>query len=73
MMAKAFSGNADSQREHSIHRIEADLLIPGRGEPIKDGVVILDENRISYAGPAGDAPQKPQAVRHRATAILPGL
>ena len=56
-----------------MHRIEADLLIPGRGEPVSDGVVVLDGDRIGYAGPAADAPQTPQASRHRAAAVLPGL
>ena len=56
-----------------MHRIEAGLLIPGRGEPVSDGVVILDGGRISYAGPAADAPQTPQASQDRAVAVLPGL
>ena len=37
-------------------RIEADLLIPGRGEPITDGVVVIDGAHIAYAGPAAGAP-----------------
>ena len=36
-----------------MHRIEAELLIPGHGGPIRDGVVVLDGSRIGYAGPAG--------------------
>src|ERR1700748_252651 len=40
-----------------MFRIEADLLIPGRGDPIRDGVVLLDGAKISYAGPAGAAPE----------------
>jgi imidazolonepropionase-like amidohydrolase len=56
-----------------MHRIEADLLIPGRGEPVGDGVVVLDGDKVSYAGPAGGAPPTPQAQRHRAAAVLPGL
>jgi imidazolonepropionase-like amidohydrolase len=56
-----------------MHRIEADLLIPGRGEPVSDGVVVLDGDRIGYAGPAAGAPQTPRATRHRAAAVLPGL
>lgn len=56
-----------------MHRIEADLLIPGRGEPIEDGVVVLEGSRISYAGPAAAAPAMPQAELHRAAAVLPGL
>jgi len=56
-----------------MHRIEADQLIPGRGEPVSDGVVVLDGDRISYAGPAAGAPETPHAKRHRAVAVLPGL
>jgi len=56
-----------------MHRIEAGLLIPGRGEPVSDGVVVLDGGRVSYAGPAAGAPQTPQASQHRAAAVLPGL
>lgn len=56
-----------------MHRIEAELLIPGRGAPVLDGVVVLDGARISYAGPAGDAPDTPGAVTHRAAAVMPGM
>jgi len=56
-----------------MHRIEAELLIPGRGEPVRDGVVVLDNGQVSYAGPAGGAPGTPGAHTHRAAAVLPGL
>jgi imidazolonepropionase-like amidohydrolase len=56
-----------------MHRIEADLLIPGRGEPVRDGVVVLDGRQVSYAGPASGAPGTPGADTHRAAAVLPGL
>ncbi len=56
-----------------MHRIEADLLVPGRGEPVSNGVVVLDGDRIGYAGPAAGAPETPHAARHRAVAVLPGL
>ena len=36
-----------------MERIYANLLIPGIGDPIHDGVVVLDGHRISYAGTAG--------------------
>ena len=42
-----------------MYRIEAELLIPGRGEPVRDGVVVLNGARISYAGPASMAPAVP--------------
>jgi hypothetical protein len=56
-----------------VERIEADLLIPGTGEPIRDGVVVWDGPTISYAGPAANAPSTPQAPSTRAATVLPGL
>jgi imidazolonepropionase-like amidohydrolase len=56
-----------------MERIEAELLIPGGGEPVSDGVVIVDGPVISYAGPAGQAPATPGAVVHRAAAVMPGM
>jgi imidazolonepropionase-like amidohydrolase len=56
-----------------IERIEADQLIPGRGLPIPDGVVVLDGNHIAYAGPAAGAPDTPAATVTRAPTVLPGL
>jgi imidazolonepropionase-like amidohydrolase len=56
-----------------VERIHADLLIPGQGPPIPDGVVILDGPEISYAGPADDAPDTPGAQTHRTAAVMPGL
>ena len=56
-----------------MHRIEAELLIPGRGDPVRDGVVVLDGPRISYAGPAGLAPPTPGAPVSRVVAVMPGM
>jgi imidazolonepropionase-like amidohydrolase len=56
-----------------MYRIEADLLIPGRGEPVTDGVVLLDGSRIGYAGPASGAPQPSDAEVSRAAAVMPGM
>ncbi|HEU5471316.1 MAG TPA: amidohydrolase family protein [Actinophytocola sp.] len=54
-------------------RIEAAQLIPGRGEPIQNGVVILDDV-IGYAGPAAGAPAATNGtVVIRAHTVLPGL
>ena len=55
-----------------MERIEADLLIPGTGEPIRDGLVVWEGPTITYAGPAADAPPTPQAPSTRAAAVLPG-
>ncbi len=56
-----------------MERIEAELLIPGRGEPVSDGVVVLDGPVISYAGSAKDAPATPGARVHRTEAVMPGM
>jgi len=56
-----------------MHRIEAEVLIPGHGDPVRDGVVVLDGARIGYAGPAGMAPPTPGAPVTRATAVMPGM
>src|SRR6266704_54127 len=56
-----------------MDRIQARLLIPGAGDPITDGVVVLDGSRISYAGPAAGAPATPGADTHQAAAVMPGM
>ena len=56
-----------------MHRIEAGLLIPGHGDPVSDGVVVLDGPSIGYAGPAGLAPPTPGAPVTRVTAVMPGM
>ncbi len=56
-----------------MHRIEAELLIPGHGAPVTNGVVLLDGPEISYAGPAALAPPSPSASLTRAVAVMPGM
>src|SRR5712671_8003351 len=56
-----------------MHRIEAELLIPGHGQPVRDGVVVLDGARIDYAGPAGTAPATPDAAVSRVATVMPGM
>src|SRR5215471_10891722 len=56
-----------------MERIEASLLIPGRGEPVRDGVVLLDGERITYAGPAAGAPGTPGVTPVTVAAVMPGL
>jgi imidazolonepropionase-like amidohydrolase len=51
-------------------RIDAEILIPGRGEPITDGSVITEAGTITYAGPRADAPAMPAV---RVQVALPGL
>jgi len=56
-----------------MQRITADLLIPGSGDPVRDGVVVLDGTRIGYAGPAAGAPDTPGAAQCHAAAVMPGM
>ena len=54
--------------------IVADVLIPGRGDPIEGGTVVLDGAEIIYAGPSDTAPSRSadDAVTEVPT-VLPGL
>lgn len=56
-----------------MERIEADLLIPGRGAPLHNGVVILDGPTITYAGSAAGAPQDCNGDPVRVVVAMPGL
>lgn len=54
-------------------RIESDRLIPGRGEVIDNGVVVLEDDTISFAGPAAEAPDTPAAKTVTTKAVMPGM
>ncbi|MGH9138573.1 MAG: metal-dependent hydrolase family protein [Acidimicrobiales bacterium] len=52
-------------------RIDAEVLIPGRGEPLRGGAVVFDGPTITYAGPAVSAPPADDVVH--APVVMPGL
>jgi imidazolonepropionase-like amidohydrolase len=56
-----------------VQRIEAEVLVPGRGAPVRDGCVIADGAVLRYTGPAAQAPETPDAEVHRVPAVMPGL
>lgn len=57
-----------------MERIEADVLVPGSGEPIRNGCVVLDGRTIVYAGPIEGAPKGTSDARtHRVPAVMPGM
>ncbi len=57
-----------------MYRIEAELLIPGKGEPFKEGCVILENNRISFAGPLEDAPKEDGSMTtFTVPVVMPGM
>lgn len=54
-------------------RIEAERLIPGRGEVLDNGVVVIDDGHISYAGRSDGAPDTPDADIVKTRAVMPGM
>ncbi|MCL1599858.1 MAG: amidohydrolase family protein [Actinomycetia bacterium] len=54
-------------------RIDADILIPGRGEPTAHGTVILDGASITYSGPTSTAPPTPRTDTVAVPVVMPGL
>ncbi|MGH3650557.1 MAG: amidohydrolase family protein, partial [Acidimicrobiia bacterium] len=54
-------------------RVEATRLIPGRGDVIDNGVVILDDTTISYAGGTDRAPETPDAEVVTTDTVMPGM
>ena len=51
--------------------ITTDLLIPGTGNPIANGTVVLDGGRIAYAGPADGAPPRDDSIH--LPVVMPGM
>ena len=54
-------------------RIEATRLIPGRGDIVDDGVVVMDDSTITFAGAAAEAPDTPNAEVVETDTVMPGM
>jgi imidazolonepropionase-like amidohydrolase len=66
--------NIERIRGRMATRIEADLLIPGSGEPIRNGCVVLDGSTIAYAGPIEGAPRSATSdATVSVPTVMPGL
>ncbi len=52
-------------------RVDAGLLIPGRGEPIGNGSVVMEGARISYVGPTDVAPAADSVTSVQT--VMPGI
>jgi imidazolonepropionase-like amidohydrolase len=65
---------SSSQATPTKHRIAADVLIPGRGDPIERAMVCVEGGRITFAGARADAPAGggDEPVTEAAT-VMPGL
>ncbi|MFD2415612.1 metal-dependent hydrolase family protein [Amycolatopsis pigmentata] len=53
-------------------RIDADLVIPGRGTPVRDGTVVIEAGSVRYAGSRAGAPAD-VPVRATVPTLMPGL
>ncbi|MDH3426640.1 MAG: amidohydrolase family protein [Acidimicrobiia bacterium] len=56
-----------------MQRIDADRLIPGRGQPIDNATVIMDRGVITYAGPTNAAPDTPDLAAIQVPVVMPGM
>jgi imidazolonepropionase-like amidohydrolase len=56
-----------------VLRIEADKLIPGRGDAVSDGVVVIQGESIIYSGPVAGAPATPGVEPIRTATVMPGM
>ena len=54
-------------------RIDADLLIPGSGEPIHNGTVVAEGREIVYAGPTSGVSDTTGEANTRVPVVMPGL
>ncbi|RAH49328.1 metal-dependent hydrolase family protein [Aspergillus brunneoviolaceus CBS 621.78] len=63
-----------SLTDDSLYRIDADLLIPGQGEPLLHGAVVWKSKSILYVGRQTDVPQEYQdAAASHVPVVMPGL
>lgn len=56
-----------------VTRIEATRLVPGRGEVVGNGVVVIEDRVITYAGPASGAPDTADAEVVSTDTVMPGM
>ena len=52
-------------------RVDAELLIPGRGDPIVSGSVVMEGGRIAYVGTTKGAPEADFVAA--AQTVMPGI
>jgi imidazolonepropionase-like amidohydrolase len=54
-------------------RIEAKRLIPGRGQPIENGLLIHENGTITFAGATADGPPSDGTVAITTDTVMPGM
>ncbi|KAF9881905.1 amidohydrolase [Colletotrichum karsti] len=66
--------STQTSEESTATVIVADLLIPGRGDPFQDAAVAIEDDKITFVGPAQNLPDKYNTVKPvRVPVIMPGL
>ncbi|KAH8887198.1 hypothetical protein GQ53DRAFT_750054 [Thozetella sp. PMI_491] len=54
--------------------LSSDLLIPGRGDPIKSGAIVIKDDKVDWVGPYADLPRKYADVKFTHVPVLmPGM
>lgn len=48
----------------------ADLLIPGRGEPVRNGALVYDDKVVLFAGAQKEVPAKYAHLQHTSVPVL---
>jgi len=57
-----------------VFAIDADLLIPGRGEPIRDATVVVMDDKIHWFGRSADVPAAYSAApKFHVPVLMPGM
>jgi imidazolonepropionase-like amidohydrolase len=57
-----------------LHGIKASILIPGRGEPLEDGAVVIHEDKIAWVGFQSALPHKYKSIAFiQIPVVMPGL
>lgn len=54
-------------------RIDADVLIPGRGAPQADAAVVIDDGSITYVGPQSSVPPDAGGPEMSVPVLMPGM
>ncbi|KAH8649842.1 hypothetical protein BX600DRAFT_387908 [Xylariales sp. PMI_506] len=62
------------QSSRNVFGIAASLLIPGRGQPIDNGAVIIQDDKIAWVGPESSLPGRYRSLLFtRVPVLMPGL
>ena len=54
----------------SYYGVLADILIPGRGEPLKNGALVVKDSSIEWVGPKNEIPSEYSSTRFLRVPVL---